>query len=204
MVKGFLTGTDKTYKRFLTQLKPECDEQSCPVCMRTFSDSSELNDTISELKKFTNKLPSKINDVEDKIKTVQTKLNDMVNAKVHKEAYDRLKNKEIAELKSQLDSLDRDTLPKLRAELKETESLLKETEKRKQFSEQLQSEIVIIDKYAREGADIDKKLEQINKSIDGSDDSQVDIDELNRKKSSIQVLSQIFTFFKYCHLKLYY
>ena len=65
--KGFLSGVDKTYKRFLTQLQDNTnsshghdDTISCPVCMRYFKSQDELDDTIVELKKYTNRTPQKV------------------------------------------------------------------------------------------------------------------------------------------------
>jgi hypothetical protein len=69
--KGFLSGVDKTYKRFLQQLQQNqasSSDHSCPVCMRFFKDERELAETIGELKKYTNKLPQKVNDLEVKLK----------------------------------------------------------------------------------------------------------------------------------------
>jgi DNA repair protein RAD50 len=173
----------------LTQLKPDCANQSCPVCRRDFADVDEMNETINELRKYTSKLPQKITDLENKIKVAQDKLNDMVNAKSIKEAYDRLKNGELVSLKTQIDQYDKDMLPKLRAELKESDAELKEIEKRKQFAEQLQNEIVIIDKYASECNDIERKIDMVNRNnpqLSGSDDANLDLDELNMEKSAIQ------------------
>ena len=187
--KGFLNGTDKTYKRFLQQLQPNCADQSCPVCMRLFVDVTEMNETIAELRKYTNKLPAKISDIEEKIKQTQSKLTDMQNARSVKEAYDRIKNEEIIQLKSQCDIYDRETLPKLRAELKQNETQLKEIEKRKQFGDQLQNEIVLIDKYASECAEIEKKVEQLIKSNPTSQETKEesnDLDDLSMHKSAIQ------------------
>ncbi len=173
----------------MTQLKPDCANQSCPVCRRDFADVDEMNETINELRKYTSKLPQKITDLENKIKVAQDKLNDMVNAKSIKEAYDRLKNGELVSLKTQIDQYDKDMLPKLRAELKESDAELKEIEKRKQFAEQLQNEIVIIDKYASECNDIERKIDMVNRNnpqLSGSDDANLDLDELNMEKSAIQ------------------
>jgi DNA repair protein RAD50 len=188
--KGYLNGVDKTYKRFLQQLETVCDEQSCPVCMRVFRDMNEISDTVSALQKYTKKLPQKILDIESKIKQAQTKLDQMLNAKSIKESYDKIKNTELATLKTQLDSYDRSILPKLRSELKENEEIMKKLEERKANSDQIQNEIVLIDKYSSECAEIDSKIERIAATSalndDTDDDASLDLENLNTHKSQIK------------------
>lgn len=172
---GFLNGVDKTYKRFLAQLQEtttssgssrlslkaggsECP--SCPVCMRDFKDSSELDETITELKRYSKNLPKKMEIVDVKIKETEAKVQAMINMKPTKESYKRLKDTELVELKSQMDSIDRHVMPKIKKELKENVEAMRKLEELKGFSESIQSEIVIIDKYANEVSALQRKIEQ--------------------------------------------
>lgn len=187
--KGFLNGVDKTYKRFLQQLQIDSHDSnhSCPVCMRLFKDMNEVNDTICELKKYTNKIPQKVNDLDSKLKNTQSKLDQMINSKSIKESYSRIKNDELASLRTQIESYDRNVLPKIRAELKENDEILKKLEKRKAYSNSLQNEIVLIDKCANECNEIEKKIETIMRNNSQSEmDDNSDLDKLNEEKSSIQ------------------
>ena len=72
--KGFLSGVYQTYKRFIAKMqdknsvgKPmtDCtnselncskDGMSCPVCMRSFKDTKEVDDTVQELRRYINTL----------------------------------------------------------------------------------------------------------------------------------------------------
>ncbi len=169
-----MSGVDKTYKRFLTtlqesksiadQLAKSVDSEcvSCPVCLRIFKDQSELDDTIRELKKYTSKLPQKMKDLETKIVDGENKIQKMIQAKPIKESYENLKNRDLANLKSQIDTLDRNVLPKIKSELKQNQEMLSKLEKLRSCSEQLQNEIVIIDKYAHESKDLEKKIQSQN------------------------------------------
>ena len=207
-----MSGVDKTYKRFLTtlqesksiadQLAKSVDSEcvSCPVCLRIFKDQSELDDTIRELKKYTSKLPQKMKDLETKIVDGENKIQKMIQAKPIKESYENLKNRDLANLKSQIDTLDRNVLPKIKSELKQNQEMLSKLEKLRSCSEQLQNEIVIIDKYAHESKDLEKKihsqnvhLNALNASISQEDitDLEIDADEnilnqLKTKKTSLQ------------------
>jgi DNA repair protein RAD50 len=195
--KGFLSGVDKTYKRFLSQLQSSAELnqsdhcKSCPICMRDFKNEHELDETVKELKKFTNKLPQKINDIESKLKQSEQQVDQMINMKSTKEMYDRLKFEQLPQLRQQIDQLDRDVLPKIKKELKEHQETLRELETQKKCSDHLQNEIVLIDKYACEARDLDRKLKQsvscMNTSSSLLHDSQEhDLSTLNQQKQDLQ------------------
>ena len=78
-----------------------------------------------------------------------------------KDAYDRLRRDDLQTLQAQLDALDRDTLPKLREELRSADAQSKELHRRKQFAEQLHTDVVLIDKYAAECGEAERKIEQL-------------------------------------------
>lgn len=176
---GFLNGVDKTYKRFLAQLQEttssgssrlslkaggsECP--SCPVCMRDFKDSSELDETITELKRYSRNLPKKMEAVDVKMKETEVKVQAMINMKPTKESYERLKDTELVELKSQMDGIDKNVMPKIKKELKENVEAMRKLGKLRGFSENIQSEIVIIDKYANEVSALQRKIEQLSLNL---------------------------------------
>jgi chromosome segregation ATPase len=145
---------------------------------------------MNELRKQTVSIPRRVTEVEAKLRTAQTKLDEMVNAKPIKEVYDKLKQGgELSSLKSQLAVYDKDTLPKMRAEQKECDEQLKLVETRRKLAEQLQNEIVIIDKYASECGDIERKIDAVirnNSQLSEDEDSGVDIDDLSVQKAALQ------------------
>ena len=163
--KGFLNGVDKTYQRFLSQLQSNKkqhdsdDHHSCPVCMRFFKDQQELEDTIKELKRYTAKLPQKMTDLDAKLKSVNSRVEKMINLKPIKETYENLKSRELSSVKSQLENLDRAELPKLREEARKCQESLKALEEKRACSEQLQNEIFLIDRYANESRELEKKIQ---------------------------------------------
>ncbi|CAF0934284.1 unnamed protein product [Brachionus calyciflorus] len=185
--KGFLSGVDKTYKRFVQQLQLDNDDKhSCPVCMRCFKDIDEVNETISELNKYTRKIPQKVEDIDLKLKLTNSKLEQMINAKSIKESYDKIKNEELSSLRSQIENYDKNILPKLRSEMKENDEKIKILEKRKSYSINLNNEIILIDKSSNDLNEIDKKIDLIikNNRLDESED--VDLESLNDEKLLIQ------------------
>jgi len=203
--KGFMNGVDKTYKRFLTQLQEsksiteqlaksvDSDCVSCPVCLRLFKDQSELDDTIRELKKYTSKLPQKMKDLDAKIVESELKIQKMINMKPIKESYENIKNNEIANIKSQVESYDRNVLPKIKNELKNNQESLKKLEQLKSCSDLIQNEIVLIDKYANESKDLEKKIQIQNKTLNdlNASISQNDLDELEIDSKRGSILNQL-------------
>nr|AGH55903.1 Rad50 [Brachionus manjavacas] len=162
--KGFLSGVDKTYKRFVQQLQLNSDDKhSCPVCMRMFKDIDEVNDTVNELNKYTRKIPQKVQDLDQKLKSNEQNLEKMFNAKSVKESYDKIKNNELTQLKQKIEEHDKNILPKLRKELIETD-----------------------DKCTSEVRDVEKKIESLarNGNLEAADDT--DLETLSEQKMVIQ------------------
>jgi DNA repair protein RAD50 len=159
--KGFITGVEKTYKRFLLNLSnnENSDNHSCPVCLRLFKNNNELNDTISELNKYTSKLPSKSNELNKKLLEVEVNLTKMIEFKSIKDKYEKIKSHELINLQNQIENLDKTVIIKLKSDLKEINETLNELHIKKTLCDQLQNEIVLIDKYANECNDIEKKIQ---------------------------------------------
>jgi DNA repair protein RAD50 len=166
--KGFLMGIEKTYNRFLSTLEErslkENRDSSCPVCMRCFKNQDELDETIRELKKANSRMPQKINDLEVKIESSKAKLENLRSLKPEKQLYNEMKNGELKKLQKELDNYDKNLLPKLKAELKVNDEQLRKFEKLKACAENIQNEIVLIDKYLNESKDLERKINEKQKS----------------------------------------
>lgn len=186
--KGFLSGVDKTYKRFLQQLEmSESDEKhSCPVCMRMFKNVDEVSDTVNELRKYTHKIPKKVQDLDQKLKTNGENLEKMINAISLKESYTNIKKNQLPELKEKIDDYDKNVLPKLRSQLTKIDSEIKNLTKRKSYAASLHSEIFLIDKCTSEIKELDKKIENLILcgNLDQLDDT--DLETLSDQKMIVQ------------------
>ena len=154
MLPNYILGSSRL------SLKGDSGCVSCPVCMRDFKDSTELDETVTELKRYSKNLPKKMEAIDVKIKETEAKVQAMINMKPTKESYERLKNYELVELKTLIDNIDRNVMPKVKKELKENVDAMKRLETLKGYSENIQSEIVIIDKYADEVSALQKKIDQ--------------------------------------------
>ena len=166
--KGFLMGVEKTYNRFMSTLGErslkENRDSSCPVCMRCFKNQDELDETIRELKKANSRMPQKISDLEVKIESSTTKLETLRSLKPEKQLYNEIKNGELKKLQKDLDNYDKNLLPKLKAELKVNDEQLRKFEKLKACAENIQNEIVLIDKYLNESKDLERKINEKQRS----------------------------------------
>jgi len=166
--KGFLMGVEKTYNRFMSTLGErslkENRDSSCPVCMRCFKNQDELDETIRELKKVNSRMPQKISDLEVKIESSTTKLETLRSLKPEKQLYNEIKNGELKKLQKDLDNYDKNLLPKLKAELKVNDEQLRKFEKLKACAENIQNEIVLIDKYLNESKDLERKINEKQRS----------------------------------------
>ena len=180
--KGFITGVEKTYKRFLLDLSNN-DNHSCPVCLRLFKNDDELNETICELNKYTSKLPSRGDELNKNLVETEAKLTKMIELKSVKDKYDKIKSEEIISLQKQIENLDKNVIIKLKLDLKNINETLNKLQKKKALSEHIQNEIVLIDKYAHECCDIEKKIlaHQIN-SLPLDEKEQVSIECLEKEK----------------------
>jgi DNA repair protein RAD50 len=189
--KGFLNGVEKTYKRFLSQLDNSQhgahENAACPVCMRSFKDERELDETVRELRKYSNKLPSKIVDLDSKLKSLDGKLEQLRGLKSIKDSYMSLKDTELGSIREQLDSLEKDAPAKLKSELKQVEEKLKRYEKQKASCDYLHAELVIIEKLVSECSDIEKRIQTNMKSMNSSSmGGENNIQKINEQKKSIQ------------------
>jgi DNA repair protein RAD50 len=205
--KGYIGGVEKTYKRFLSELTnkskksastPNIDNHSCPVCLRFFKSEDELNETICQVNKYTNKLPSKTAELENKLVEIESKLSKMIDMRSFKDKYNKLKSEEIDKLRKQVETYDRSVLPKLKSELKEINQELSKLQSRKAISEQLQNDIVLIDKYINECNELDKKIiaskqklsiqEEPNFSSnkENVENNYASIEKLNQEKKEIE------------------
>lgn len=185
--KGFLSGVDKTYKRFVQQLEMESnDKHSCPVCMRMFKNFDEVSDTVTELRKYTHKIPQKVQDLDEKLKTNGIKLEKMINAKSIKESYTKIKKTELPELKEKIEDYDKNILPKLRNQLTQIDDKIKNLTKRKSYAASLQSEVFLIDKCTSEIKEMDKKIDNsiLCANMDQLDD--YDLETLSDQKMIVQ------------------
>jgi DNA repair protein RAD50 len=129
-----------------------------------------------------------VSEVESKLVESDAKLEKMMSLKSVKHLYDKIKHEELNSIKKEVDNYDRNVLPKLRAELKQNEESLKKIEKLKSCGDVAQNEIVIIDKYANECNDLDKKI-QLNVSSYqkcGDGDLNDDLENLELERCSIK------------------
>jgi len=173
--KGFLNGVDKTYKRFISQLQSSPQPRrngsacpACPVCSRDFKDQQEVDDTVRELTTYSQKLPRKMHAIDDKLADTELRLQRLISLKPTKETYERLRTTEIPELKQQIEALDRQVTPKLKRELQETEALVKKAERARSAAETMQPEVVLIDKYCSEIAQLDRRVDEQQRLVQSS------------------------------------
>jgi len=194
--KGFLMGVEKTYNRFMSTLGErslkENRDSSCPVCMRCFKNQDELDETIRELKKANSRMPQKISDLEVKIESSTTKLDTLRSLKPEKQLYNEIKNGELKKLQKELDNYDKNLLPKLKAELKVNDEQLRKFEKLKACAENIQNEIVLIDKYLNESKDLERKInEKQRSSISTHQNESVESLESEKGKSCFFIVNKI-------------
>jgi DNA repair protein RAD50 len=185
--KGFITGVEKTYKRFLFDLSNDQnnDNHSCPVCLRLFRNDDELNETICELNKITTKLPSKSNELNKKLLEVEAELTKMIELKSTSDKYQKIKSEELINLQNQVDNLDKAIIVKLKSDLKEINQTLNDLYLKKALCDQLQNEIVLIDKYANECSDIDKKIKSNQVILFDQKNAIISIDSIEKEKKDL-------------------
>lgn len=166
--KGFLAGVEKTYNRFLQTLEErslkENRDSSCPICMRCFKNQDELDETIRELKKSTSRIPQKMSELEIKIEDSKNILEKLRSLKPERQLYNEIKNGELKKVRKELDNYDKNVLPKLKAESKTNEEQIKKLENLKTCSENIQNEVVLIDKYFNECKDLERKINEKQKN----------------------------------------
>ena len=138
-----------------------------------------------ELRKYSQKLPQKMASIDEKIKETETKLEAMINSKPLKETYETIKNHDLAEIRTQLASIDRDQMPKIKKELKEAADKLKHFEQLKSFSEQLQNDIVIIDTFGNEINALNNKIHTYSQGLSDSDNAD-SLDSVKAQRETIQ------------------
>lgn len=72
-----LAGATAVYTQFISQLTEE-REPCCPVCQRTFTTESDLQDVISDMQSKLRLVPDKLRNTEQDLKRKERKKDDMV------------------------------------------------------------------------------------------------------------------------------
>lgn len=110
----------------------------------------------------------------------------MRESKSVKEEYEKLKIQELPDLKSQLENLDKDTLPKLKKEVKSMDESRSQLQTRKSLADQIQTDVIVINKLAHECVDIDRRMESYIKANPiVSSENGGDLSGLNEEKKQL-------------------
>lgn len=118
---------------------------------------------------------------------LQAKLERMRGCKSTKEDYDRLKSKEVPEVKSLLEGIDKEVM-KLKRELKDLDETRAALQARKSLADQIQTDIILIDKLANECGDVERRIDafvKTNPSVKSLSNTSADIGQLNDEKKRI-------------------
>ncbi len=194
--KGFLNGVEKTYTRFIKQLqssslsttmsttkKTDCDQVSCPVCMRDFNSKSETEIIVVELKRYISKIPRKIADLDEKIMKNNEKYEDIVKLTPIKEIYENLKNTDLPQLRDQIGQLKDVELKSLKTSLRQNEYELRTLDERKQLSDKLLNLILTTSQYLSEVDGLDDRISGMSASITQFSDKT--LDEVKQERSEM-------------------
>uniref|UniRef100_H2ZIL3 Zinc-hook domain-containing protein n=1 Tax=Ciona savignyi TaxID=51511 RepID=H2ZIL3_CIOSA len=192
--KGLTDGIQYMYKEFIKKLTVEGHEDKseipCPLCMRCFEETTEVDELIDDLQTKLDMAPEKLASQHKQLKQKQERYQVLLDNKPIKMELDRLQTSELPDLEKQYSnmSLKFGDAGRSKEEAEETWSKLKEEETK---AKQCLPDVAQIDTLQDEMREINRKIRNLESELPMSSTSKSS-EELNTEKRELgQNLSKL-------------
>ncbi|NXM54568.1 RAD50 protein, partial [Illadopsis cleaveri] len=165
--RAVLAGATAVYSQFITQLTEE-SQSCCPVCQRVFQTEAELQDVISDLQSKLRLAPDKLKSTESELKKKEKKRDEMMSLKPLRRTVIELQDKEIPDLRNQIQNANRD-LTGLKSKVEEQESLLQTALSEEEAAKACLQDITLMERYQTDIRDVERKIAQQEAKLLGVD-----------------------------------
>ncbi|KAF3705641.1 DNA repair protein RAD50 [Channa argus] len=181
--RAMLAGATAVYTQFISQLTEE-QEPCCPVCQRTFPSESDLQEVISDMQSKLRLVPDKLKNTEQDLKKKERKKEDMMALRPVRQSIVQLQEKDLPELKNQLQTVNRD-IERLKEEVEEQETLLGTIMSEEETAKACLQDISLMDRYLMDLKEVERKIAQQATKLQGVDYTRT-IQQVSQEKQETQ------------------
>lgn len=161
-VKGSMSSEACMFRRYVEKLQQE--EPCCPLCHREFQAAEEVAELIEELNGKVRDLPSVLSEKTAQVAAAQEKQNRLQQLKPIHERISKVKEVEIPELKSQLETTE-DCLNTAKQSLASLKAELAKPQADEILAKKIQGDVVLLDQLQTEIRKLDKEIEKLDAKL---------------------------------------
>lgn len=186
--RGSLLGAQHFFKKYACDLEKQ--NPCCPLCHRSFDTDQEVRELVLELQDKLRMVPSKLEKADKEVDELQDKYDALMQLKPLRENMEILEGQDLPQLRTSVNGCQEE-IKKLRQQIMEIEEELKVKEEDDNMSKQILPDIVMMDRYYGEVAELEKKISQQASKLIGRDSGRTiqmvidEKDDLQLKVNSI-------------------
>ncbi|KAM9847048.1 DNA repair protein RAD50 isoform 2-T2 [Aulostomus maculatus] len=181
--RAMLAGATAVYTQFISQLTEE-REPCCPVCQRTFSAESDLQEVISDMQSKLRLVPDKLKNTEQDLKRKEKRRDEMMTLRPVRISIVQLQEKELPELRNRLQTVNRE-IEKLKGDVEEQETLLAMLMSEEETAKACRQDIAFMDRYLMDLKEVERKIAQHAAKLQGLDLTRT-IQQVSQEKQETQ------------------
>lgn len=160
--KGTMAASEFMFRRYVEKLQQE--EPCCPLCHREFQAAEEVAELIEELNGKVRDFPSMLSEKTTQVAALQEKQNRLQQLKPTYERISKLKDVDIPELKSQLETTE-NRLNKAKQSLTSLKAELVKPQSDEILAKKIQGDVVLLDQLQTEIRKLDKEIEKVEAKL---------------------------------------
>ncbi|XP_052393818.1 DNA repair protein RAD50 isoform X2 [Carassius gibelio] len=181
--RAMLVGETAIYSQFISQLTEE-GEPCCPVCQREFPSEAELQDVINDMQSKLRLISDKLKNTEHDLKRKEHRSEEMVALKPIRQSIVKLQEKDLPELRNELQGVNRD-IEKLKGDTEEQKTLLCTMMSEEETAKACLQDLLLMDRYQLDLKDVERKIAQHAAKLQGVDLSRT-MQQVSQEKQETQ------------------
>uniref|UniRef100_A0A3Q2YKC7 RAD50 double strand break repair protein n=1 Tax=Hippocampus comes TaxID=109280 RepID=A0A3Q2YKC7_HIPCM len=182
--RAMLAGATAVYTQFISQLTEE-REPCCPVCQRTFPSEPDLQEVISDMQSKLRLVPDKLKNTEQDLKKKERRRDEMMTLRPVRQSIVQLQEKELPELRTRLQSVNRD-IERLKSDAEEQETLLAMLMSEEETAKACQQDIALMDRFLMDLKEVERKIAQNAAKLQGVDLTR-SVQQVSQEKQETQL-----------------
>lgn len=181
--KGVLTSSKYMFNKYLTQFQKH--KPCCPVCHRDFERDDDVQKLIEEYTNEVQRLPDKINENSTSLEEKQAKYNRLLTLKPKYSRISELKNQEIPELRSKLETIEVD-LKKTRKELEDLKKQIAEPQKDEATCVSIQGDMALLDQLQSDQKRLEREIEKLEIKLGGNRGTKGNLQQMQKEQEDMR------------------
>ncbi|XP_059398425.1 DNA repair protein RAD50-like [Carassius carassius] len=181
--RAMLVGETAIYSQFISQLTEE-GEPCCPVCQREFPSEAGLQDVINNMQSKLQLISDKLKNTEHDLKRKEHRREEMAALKPIRQSIVKLQEKDLPELRNELQGVNRD-IEKLKGATEGQETLLCTMMSEEETAKACLQDLLLMDRYQLDLKDVERKIAHNAAKLQGVDLSRT-MQQVSQEKQETQ------------------